>query len=233
MAALVDVPIFARTTVTDSQVQAALVLVRFLAAVPIGAVLGGVICERLTYRVTAAAGMLLSSAMFTVMAFWTESALDDRITVSGWTSPLHTSDVVLAFCGLGFGLAIAPVNAAVLGAVRSTLHGLASALVVVARMVGMLIGLSLLTVIGLRRFYDVAAGIPTPDRLCPDHPVPGQCPAYDHLITAAALDELHAIFWGAAAATLAAAVLGLCLLRRRRSQDTEVTELPARVAGLG
>src|SRR5207302_2000982 len=61
MAALVDVPIFARATrFPDSQLQAALVLVRFLAAVPVGAVLGGLVCERLSHRVTAGAGMLLS-----------------------------------------------------------------------------------------------------------------------------------------------------------------------------
>ena len=42
IAALIDIPIFARTTIyADSQLMAALVLVRFLVALPVGAVVGG------------------------------------------------------------------------------------------------------------------------------------------------------------------------------------------------
>jgi len=214
MAALIDIPIFARVTqFPDSQVQAALVLVRFLAAVPIGAVCGGLICERLGYRATASLGMLLSAGMFLAMNSWTAGTLGERGVLLGWHTPLRGSDLWLALCGLGFGLAIAPVNAAVLGAVSATLHGLASSLVVVARMIGMLVGLSLLTAIGLRRYYSEAATIKPPDRLCPATPL--HCPVYDSLITAAALDELHAIFLGAAVSAVIAAVLGLGLLRRR------------------
>ena len=48
VAALIDIPIFARTTVyPDSQLLAALVLVRFLAALPVGAVVGGYLTRRL------------------------------------------------------------------------------------------------------------------------------------------------------------------------------------------
>jgi MFS family permease len=210
MAALVDVPIFARATAfPDSQISAALVLVRFLAAVPVGALLGGVLTERLSHRATAGAGMALSAAMFAVMATWPASALSDSL----WHSPATQSDVVLAACGLGFGLAIAPVNAAVLGAVRSALHGLASALVVVARMVGMLVGLSVLTAVGLRSFYATQARIPSPLHLCPDTPT--ACPAYDALVKQAIVDELHAVFLGAAVCAGIAALLSVALLRRR------------------
>jgi MFS family permease len=210
MALLVDVPIFARTTLFhDSQLQAALVLVRFLAFVPVGAVLGGVLTERISHRLTAALGMLLAAAMLTVMSAWPQTALSDSL----WHSRITQSDVVLAACGLGFGLAIAPVNAAMLGAVRASLHGLASALVVVARMVGMLVGLSVLTAVGLRSFYATQSHIPSPIALCPS--TPAACPAYDALVRQAIVDELHTVFAGAAVCAGVAAVLSLALLRRR------------------
>jgi MFS family permease len=210
MAALVDIPVFARATVdADSQVGAALVLARLLVAVPAGAVLGGALVGRLGYRAVAGAGMLLAASMFTVMAGWTASTLDDPLAGVPW---LHLSDLVLVGCGLGFGLAIVPVTAAMLGAVAPRLHGIAASLTVAARMVGMLTGLSLLTAIGLRRFYSVQATLPDPASLCPTSPL--RCPAYDTLATGAILDELHVIFLGAAACALVAAVVALSALRR-------------------
>lgn len=216
MAALVDVPIFARATISgSSQLDAALVLVRFLAAVPVGALLGGVLTERISHRATAAIGMALSTAMFAVMAAWPATALSDSL----WHTRVTQSDVVLAVCGLGFGLAIAPVNAAILGAVRSALHGLASALAVVARMVGMLVGLSVLTALGLRSFDATQAHIPSPLLLCPQTPT--SCAAYDALVKQAIVDELHTVFAGAAICAGVAALLAAALLRRRvQPQET-------------
>jgi MFS family permease len=212
MAALVDVPIFARATAfPNSQLDAALILVRFLAAVPVGALLGGLLTERLSHRITAAAGMALTTAMFAVMSTWPATALSDGL----WHIPITRSDAALVGCGLGFGLAIAPVNAAMLGAVRATLHGLASALVVVARMIGMLVGLSVLTAVGLRAFYATQATIPSPLRLCPQ--TPAACPAYDALVKHAIIDELHTVFIGAALCAAAASLLSLILLGRHAS----------------
>ncbi|HEY6377550.1 MAG TPA: MFS transporter [Candidatus Dormibacteraeota bacterium] len=236
MAALVDIPIFARSTVAPhSQVDAALELLRLLVAVPIGAVLGGLICERLGYRLTVALGMLLCAVTFVLMARWDTGALGARGALLGVPLPVGGADVALFVCGLGFGLAIAPVNAAVLGAVRASLHGVASALVVVARMVGMLVGLSLLTAIGLRRFYAAASHIPSPNTLCPKTPT--NCPAYDALQTAAVIDELHAIFLGAAISAGVAMVLALALLRRPAGRTEAAEAAPhgvlARLAASG
>jgi MFS family permease len=208
MAALVDIPIFARATASGSQLGAALVLLRLLAAVPVGAVLGGFLCERLGYRVTTLVGMALTTAMFVLMGGWTADALGGG---------LRLSDPVLVGCGLGFGLAIAPINAAILGAVAAARHGLAAALVVVARMVGMLVGISLLTAIGLHRYYQEAATIPSPAVLCPGHPL--SCAAYNALSQLALLDELRTIFLAAAVCTAAAGVIGAAMLRRHRESD--------------
>jgi MFS family permease len=211
MAALVDIPVFARATVDpDSQVAAALVLARLLVAVPVGAVLGGLLVSRAGYRAIAGAGMLLTALMFVVMAGWSATALSDTLAGIGW---LHTSDLVLVGCGLGFGLSIVPITAAILGAVPQRLHGVAASLTVAARMVGMLVGLALLTAIGLRRFYSVQAMLPDPARLCPKSPL--NCAAYNSLETGAAIDELHVIFIGAAVCALIAAATAASLLRRR------------------
>ena len=51
IAALIDIPIFARTTIyRDSQLMAALVLVRFLVALPVGAIVGGYLIRTLQRR---------------------------------------------------------------------------------------------------------------------------------------------------------------------------------------
>ena len=104
IAALVDIPIFARITVADgSQIKAALVLVEFLVALPVGALVGGVLTRRVSAGVVAAAGMVLAAVGFWLMAGW------------GFESLHHlSSSAVLAMTGLGFGLALAPVNAALL-----------------------------------------------------------------------------------------------------------------------
>ncbi len=139
--------------------------------------------------------------MFVLMSGWSATALSDPLAGVGW---LHASDLVLVGCGLGFGLSIVPVTAAILGAVPQRLHGVAASLTVAARMVGMLAGLSLLTAIGLRRFYSVQAMLPDPATLCPRSPL--NCAAYNALETGAAIDELHVIFIGAAVCALVAAV---------------------------
>jgi MFS family permease len=200
IAALVDIPIFARvTTYPDSQLGAALVLVRLLAALPVGALLGGYLIRRYQVGVLSAVGMVLAAGGFAWMATWERTSLDQP-----------TATIPLVLCGFGFGLAIAPVNAALLAATRTDVHGLASALLVVARMVGMLVGISALTTIGLRRFYAVSAEQPGIDEVCSLSRV---CDEYVDILRDAGIAQLHAIFWGAACCAVVAAVLSLVLLR--------------------
>ena len=209
IAALLDVPILARTTIyRDSQFDAALVLLRLLVAVPIGAVAGGWLCQRWSNRYVASLGMAISTAMFILMSRWTSTTLGDPLG-AGW---LHPSDPVLFLCGLGFGLAIAPVNASILAAVAASAHGIASALVVVARIIGMLVGVAVLTAVGLHVFYARTSTLPTPIVLCPRTPL--NCPDYNVLVTNAIVDELRAVFSGAAVCAAVAAALALFMLDR-------------------
>ena len=207
IAALVDVPVFARTTQGGGQLAAALVLVRFLIALPVGAVAGGWLTRRYGLGLIAGAGLGSSAAMFVVMAFWSRTALDH------WPAT-----VVLLVCGFGFGLALSPLNTAMLGATPADTHGLVSALVVVARMVGMLVGVSALTAIGLRRYYAIADGIKSPNELCPSSP--GNCRPFVDALRDAAISQVHAIFAGAAVCAFLAAVLAVLLLGRRGPTHT-------------
>lgn len=202
MAVLLDVPILARATVfPNSQLGAALVLLRLLAAVPVGAVAGGWLCQRLGVRPVAAAGLALVTVALALMSRFTSTTLGDPMGPV-W---LHPSDPVLVAAGLGFGLAIAPVNASILAVVRPSMHGVASALAVVARVIGMLVGVSVLTAVGLQQFFSATSRLPSPGSLCPKTPL--SCPAYDSLVEGAVVDELRAVFVGAA---ICAAVATLC-----------------------
>jgi len=116
---------------------------------------------------------------------------------------------------LGFGLALAPVNAALLASTRPAVHGVASALLVVCRMVGMLVGISALTTIGLRRYYAVSADFPSPGAVCGGGHT--RCDAYTDLLQGAGVAQLHAIFVGAAGCAFVAGVLSLVLFRGART----------------
>jgi MFS family permease len=207
IAALVDIPIFARVTVyPDSQLMAALVLVRLLVALPVGAVLGGYLLRLVPAGTLTALGMLLTSGAFVLMSRWDLDTLE---------RPSATVPLVVA--GLGFGLALAPVNAALLGATDRAVHGVCSALLVVSRMVGMLVGISALTTLGLRRYYAVQGDLPPPLEVCRTST---RCPEFTLLLREAGLVQLQAVFVGAAACAAVAAVLALATFRSTRSHST-------------
>ncbi len=212
IAALVDIPFFARLTVyPDSQLDAALILLRFLAALPVGALLGGWLTGRVPAGVLAALAMSSAALSFAWMATWDAHALESA-----------AASVPLVVAGLGFGVAIAPVNAALLARTDASVHGVASALLVVARMVGMLVGISALTTIGLRRFYAVAERIPTVQALCPADPA--HCPAYTDRVVGAGLAQLDTVFAGAAVCAVVSAGLALVTLRGVPTRRLPVTE---------
>ncbi|MFL6155240.1 MAG: MFS transporter, partial [Marmoricola sp.] len=212
IAALVDIPIFARVTIyDDSQIKAALVLVEFLLALPVGAVIGGYLTRTLPVGVIAAAGMALSALGFWLMSNWGVDTLHH-----------HVASVVLVIAGLGFGLALAPVNAALLATTDAAVHGVTSALLVVSRMVGMLIGISALTTIGLRRYYAVSADFPQPSKVCGGKT---RCDAYSDLLQGAGVQQLHAIFIGASLCAGIAGLLALVLFRGAATRGTSTSAL--------
>ncbi len=205
IAALVDIPFFARLTIyPDSQLDAALVLVRFLVALPIGALLGGWLLRHTNAAVLTTVAMAMSGLAFVHMATWDQKSLEH---------PVETLSLIVA--GIGFGLAIAPINAVLLEFTDDAIHGVASGFLIVARMVGMLIGISALTTIGLHRFYAAAQAIPPAADLCDGANT--TCSAYKNALLDAGISQLHAVFAGAAVCAFVAAVLASILLRPGRT----------------
>jgi MFS family permease len=218
IAALVDIPIFARLTVYNrSQVLAALVLVRFLVGLPVGAFLGGRLTHHLPAGVVTAIGMAASAVGFVLMSRWGLETLHDP-----WaTAPLFLS-------GLGIGLAMAPVNAALLSATRDETHGVSSALLVVSRTVGKLVGLSALTTIGLRRYYAEQSDLPAPMDVCGQGV--SRCKEFSLILQEAGLTQLQTIFLGAAVCCVVAGAVALVVFR---NADTREIRTSALEAGLG
>ncbi|MFQ6171249.1 MFS transporter [Oryzobacter sp. R7] len=200
VAVVVDVPLLARLVHTSSQTEAALVLVRFLVAVPVGALAGGLALRVTGPGLVAGVGLALAAVGLFVMTTWGRGSLEDV-----------SSTLVLALTGLGIGLALAPVNDAALAEASHETHGTASALVVVARMVGMVVGVALLTAIGLHQYYVEVGGLADPTDV--------------EALRDAAILQVGWVFRGAAVAAAlgATASLALGLRPRPRTEDAAPT----------
>ncbi|MFV0532161.1 MAG: MFS transporter [Cumulibacter sp.] len=197
VAVVVDIPLLARLGHTDDQVAAALVLLRFLVAVPVGALLGGVLVRRFADGAVIALGLAIAAGCLFAMTLW-----------SAETLATAASYVVLVLLGLGMGLTLAPINNVVLARTAPEFHGTASAMVVVARMVGMVVGLALLTGIGLNAYYSEVAALP-------------DATDTDALLDAG-LVQVHAVLFGAAIAVTIGAALALFMgVGRQRRGDLE------------
>ena len=214
IAALIDIPIFARTTIyrtgSNAQLMAALVLVRFLVALPIGALIGGYLIRKRSAGLVTAVGMSMSAVGFALMSRWDVETLHDA-----------SSNIALVICGFGFGLALAPVNAAILASTDPEVHGVSTAMVVVARMVGMLVGISALTTIGLHRYYAKQDALKTVSEVCDG---PKMCSAYRDLQKAAGVAQEQTVFLGAVFCAVAAGVLALLLFRGLATRSIDVAE---------
>ena len=153
MVTLVDVELFGQGLLQKDKTEAAFLLLRFLIALPIGALVGGWIATRVGDRVVAFTGLLIAAGAYWLVAQWGVDVLSARHDLILFTLPTFDTDLVIA--GLGLGLVIAPLTSATLRAVPATQHGIASSAVVVARMIGMLVGFAALSAWGLYRFNQI------------------------------------------------------------------------------
>jgi EmrB/QacA subfamily drug resistance transporter len=140
--AMVNIPLMSDTILGNSPLEGGLKLLRFTIVLSFGAVIGGFLCKRFSYRLLTIFGLILSSVGFFFMSRWTLSISDPQMTVH------------LAMCGFGFGMVIAPLNS-----VSEDEKGVASSVVVMMRTIGMIIGLSAITAWGMDRFHLMTAGL--------------------------------------------------------------------------
>jgi MFS family permease len=153
MVTLVNVELFGRGVAGLSQSDAALALMWFLVALPIGAVVGGFLAERFGDRMVVIPGMLIASFGYLLISHWDVDVMTEHHQLGPIALPKFDTDLIIA--GVGLGLVIAPLTSAALRVVPKAQHGIASSLVVVARMVGMLVGVAALSAWGLYRFHQI------------------------------------------------------------------------------
>ena len=106
------------------------------AATALGALASGFIVRVLSLRIVTLVGLLLGAGALIVMSAWAP------------TTPLWAVAVAMATFGVGFGLTVTPRSTAAVERAGVAAFGIASATVTVARMIGMAIGLAVLTAYG-------------------------------------------------------------------------------------
>ncbi|MFC4585636.1 MFS transporter [Sphaerisporangium corydalis] len=204
---LVDVQFTAQTLLGKDTVGGALVLSRFLVALAVAAFAGGVLARRLGERAVAVAGLALAFAGYLLISRW---PLDLASATYPLGIPRVDADLIIA--GLGLGAVIAPISSAVLRVTPPDRHGVSSASVVVARMMGMLLGLAGLSAWGFHRFQSLTAHLDTP---LPFGVEPAEyarlLAAYTAKVSAALHTEYTEIFLLTAILCAAGAVVALAL----------------------
>jgi hypothetical protein len=139
--AMVNVPLFTNLVLGGTPLEGGLNLMRLTVALAAGALAGGFLATRFGAAATACAGFALAGAGFLGMTGW-----DGDPSLLGLTLPL-------AVAGLGFGLVIAPINAAALGPTAEGSRATVASLLTVVRLLGALVAVALLTTRGLSSFY--------------------------------------------------------------------------------
>jgi MFS family permease len=105
-------------------------------ATAVGAFVSGLLVRRLSLAMVSVGGLLASAAALALMSGW------------GPATPVTILAAVLALFGLGFGVTVTPRSTAAVEALGQEAFGSASASVTVARMIGMAVGLAILTAYG-------------------------------------------------------------------------------------
>jgi len=165
MVGLVSVPIFINVAGAQDTGQGALVsgylLSAFTIPMALAAIPGGWLAEYLGYRGSTTLGVLIALGGFLLMSQWRPEMAGDAVafvTAGSVESVSNTMQMLagLLVAGVGLGLTIAPIATAVINGVSESERGMASALVIILRLIGMSISVSILTAYGLQRSTEIS-----------------------------------------------------------------------------
>ncbi len=207
MVTLVDVQLLAQTLLDLDSTGGALLLMWFLVGLPLGALVGGFLASRFGERIPAVLGFAAAAAAY----FWIGQAVPD----------IETG---LALAGAALGVTIAPLSSAALRTTPEDSHGTASAAVVVARMMGMLVGVAALTSWSLHRFQEATADLdtPLPFGITEAEFLERQA-VYLDALDAALATQYAEVFTAAACICAAAALVALAIPGRVRERTSSLT----------
>jgi MFS family permease len=169
MVGLVSVPLFINIAGAQNTGQGALVsgllLSAFTIPLALAAVPGGWLTSRAGYRAVTLPGMVLAVCGFGLMTTWRPEMAGQAVAaLTSGTSPDAAAlagtlkmTAGLALAGIGLGLTIAPIATAVINGVGDSERGTAAAAVIILRLTGMSLSVSLLTAYGLRRTTEISS----------------------------------------------------------------------------
>jgi MFS family permease len=200
-------------------------------ATAVGALVSGLIVRVVPLRAVALGGLILSVAGLVAMSTWTPA------------TSLSTVALALGAFGLGFGLTVTPRSTAAVEAAGRRAFGTASAVVTVARMLGMAVGLAILTAYGsttIDRLYDQVYATPDaylafiPESLR-DRPLrdPFVVGALEEWASREAASVMVGLFLVAAAVTAVAIPPALTLGGRREGRTRMLEPAPAATDATG
>jgi MFS family permease len=178
---MVEIPLYANTLFGLTEIGSGLLLIRLTLMIPVGAVIGGWLADYIGYRAVAILGFLVACGGYLLVSRW--AVHPSNLTM--------TRDLLVS--GFGFGLVVGPIGATVTSASGTRWMATGSALVTVSRMVGMVIGLSVLSSWGVRRYNVLAADITIPI-VRPSGLTDAQWKAMQDAATAAIDQALHTVF---------------------------------------
>ena len=148
--AIVTVPLMADTVMGKDPLTGAWWLLRMTAAIPVGAVIGGLLLASFGVSGVTVAGLVLSAFGLFLVSTW------DLDIAEPWLT-LH-----LVIAGFGFGLNNAPIMTRTLSSAGEDYRATVASLVIVSRMIGMALGLAALAAWGVEQFQILTAGLELP-----------------------------------------------------------------------